>query len=120
MAIPSPEYEWVEIVDTAQRITDPAGGAIVIGTIRDTQIRRFHLKWDHATQAAKDAIWSEYSTAKGEAGITTYTPEPRGRSGSSHGAFCWRAGSIVGRWKPLRDGLHPGGKEYPVLSGHRA
>lgn len=78
MAIPSPEYEWVEIVDTAQRITDPAGGALVVGTIRDTQIRRFHLKWDHATQAAKDAIWSEYSTAKGEAGTTSYTPAPRG------------------------------------------
>jgi len=78
MTIPSPEYEWIESVDTAQLISDPAGGAIGIGTTRDTLLRRFHLSWQHATQADKDAIWTEYSATKGEAGTTTYTPTPRG------------------------------------------
>lgn len=78
MTIPSPEYEWIETVDTAFIVPDPAAGALSVGTTRDTQIRRFHLMWEHASQSDKDDIWDEYAATLGEAGTTSYTPSPRG------------------------------------------
>ncbi len=74
MTIPSPEFEWVEEMDSAILMTDPAHGAVMFGRRAEADTRRFHLSWSSATQTMRDQLFAESTATKGQAGETTYTP----------------------------------------------
>lgn len=74
MAIPNPEFEFVDVHEFAVVRTDASRGIIKRGLRHPNRIRRWELRWQNATLVEKDDLEAEFDTYQGSAGEFAYQP----------------------------------------------
>lgn len=78
MSIPSPELPFLEERAWDLLRTDAPEAAVQRRLRHPNRLRRWTLVWRRATATEKDAIVSEYQTAKGPCGTFSFTPADEG------------------------------------------